>query len=219
MASASGSALQGQLHLQLICRRKSDAGIDPRLPLRLLLADHDGRFAHNLHSAETFVCMPNADRLMFCVPCTQISDCQIVAGRCLQLACAMPVSVRDGALLGAGMTLVAASTFFYRRKQTLPFKVRSASNRLATAPVPQHGSTWRSNKVVLPEPAAQVAYFLSWPVLGSAVILAWQPSPGEMSHMVKDSGIANESQLHDVRSIMQQLHIPGVACRLHDVKQ
>ena len=46
---------------------------------------------------------------------------------------------------------------------------------------------------------AQVAYFLSWPVLGSAVILAWQPSPGEMTHMVKDSGIANETQLHDVR--------------------
>ena len=33
------------------------------------------------------------------------------------------LTVRDGALLAAGMWFVGASTFFYRRKQTLPFKV------------------------------------------------------------------------------------------------
>jgi hypothetical protein len=49
----------------------------------------------------------------------------------------------------------------------------------------------------------QVAYFLSWPVLGTAVILAWQPSPDQMSHMVKHSGIANESQLQEVRVLVQ----------------
>ncbi len=70
-------------------------------------------------------------------------------------------------------------------------------------PSPRRGAcpqTWLdvAVKAVRLDPA-QVAYFLSWPVLGSAVILAWQPSPGEMSHMVKDSGIASETQLHDVR--------------------
>ena len=45
----------------------------------------------------------------------------------------------------------------------------------------------------------QAAYFLSWPVLGSAIILAWQPSPGEMSTMVKDSGLADDKLLQKVR--------------------
>ncbi len=70
-------------------------------------------------------------------------------------------------------------------------------------PSPRCGACPQPRLDVAVEPVlldpAQVAYFLSWPVLGSAVILAWQPSPGEMSHMVKDSGIANETQLHDVR--------------------
>jgi len=34
----------------------------------------------------------------------------------------MPLSVAEGALLGGGMWLAGAATFFYRRKQTLPFK-------------------------------------------------------------------------------------------------
>ena len=138
----------------------------------------------------------NADRIMSLRACTQLCGCRIKSLFDLQLDCAMPVSVRDGALLGAGMTLVAASTFFYRRKQTLPFKVRSR----AVASPRRLSQTWLdvAVKAVLLD-TAQVAYFLSWPVLGSAVILAWQPSPGEMSHMVKDSGIANETQLHDVR--------------------
>ena len=33
------------------------------------------------------------------------------------------LTIRDGALLAAGMWFAGASTFFYRRKQTLPFKV------------------------------------------------------------------------------------------------
>ena len=35
----------------------------------------------------------------------------------------MPPTVGEGALLGAGMFLAGAATFFYRRKRTLPFKV------------------------------------------------------------------------------------------------
>jgi len=124
-------------HLPLICRRKSDASIDPRLPLGSWLADHDGRFAHDLQSTGVFVCETNADRAMCLRASTQKYDFQIKELFESQPACAMPVSVRDGALLGAGMTLVAASTFFYRRKQTLPFKVRSS----AIAPLRRLSST------------------------------------------------------------------------------
>lgn len=35
----------------------------------------------------------------------------------------MPLTVSDGALLGAGMWCAALSTFYYKRRQTLPFKV------------------------------------------------------------------------------------------------
>lgn len=35
----------------------------------------------------------------------------------------MPLTVGDGALLGAGMLFAGGATFFYRRKQTLPFKL------------------------------------------------------------------------------------------------
>jgi len=35
----------------------------------------------------------------------------------------MPLTVGDGALLGAGMLFAGGATFFYKRKQTLPFKL------------------------------------------------------------------------------------------------
>jgi hypothetical protein len=35
----------------------------------------------------------------------------------------MPLTVTEGALLGGGIWLAGAATFFYRRKKTLPFKV------------------------------------------------------------------------------------------------
>ena len=35
----------------------------------------------------------------------------------------MPLTVADGALLGAGMTFVAGATVAYRRKQTTAFKL------------------------------------------------------------------------------------------------
>jgi hypothetical protein len=35
----------------------------------------------------------------------------------------MPLNPKDAALLGAGMLAAGAATFFYRRKQTTPFKV------------------------------------------------------------------------------------------------
>ena len=66
----------------------------------------------------------------------------------------MPLSVKEGAMIGAGLTLVAGATIFYRRKQTLPFKI---------------------------------AYFLSWPTLGSAVILSMQPSNEKMTQVWRGS--------------------------------
>jgi hypothetical protein len=47
------------------------------------------------------------------------------------------LTVKDGALIGAGMLTVSGAALFYKQKKTLPFKV---------------------------------AYFLSWPLLGAAVI-------------------------------------------------
>lgn len=35
----------------------------------------------------------------------------------------MPLSVYEGAVVGAGMMFASAATFFYSRKKTLPFKV------------------------------------------------------------------------------------------------
>lgn len=35
----------------------------------------------------------------------------------------MPLTVQDGAVVGAGMLFAGGATMFYRRKQTLPFKV------------------------------------------------------------------------------------------------
>ena len=35
----------------------------------------------------------------------------------------MPLTPGDAALLGGGMLAAGAATFFYKRKQTLPFKV------------------------------------------------------------------------------------------------
>ena len=35
----------------------------------------------------------------------------------------MPLGQKEGALIGTGTGLVAATVYFYRRKQTLPFKV------------------------------------------------------------------------------------------------
>lgn len=41
-------------------------------------------------------------------------------------ALTMPLTVRDGALVGFGMLFASGATIFYRRKQTLPFKARPA---------------------------------------------------------------------------------------------
>ena len=37
----------------------------------------------------------------------------------------MPLGQTEGYLLTAGTALVGATTYFYRKKQTLPFKVQS----------------------------------------------------------------------------------------------
>lgn len=62
----------------------------------------------------------------------------------------MPLNVKDGALLGAGMWCVAAATIFYKQKKTVPFKV---------------------------------AYFLSWPIMGSALLLTFMPSEERMKQV------------------------------------
>jgi hypothetical protein len=36
----------------------------------------------------------------------------------------MPLNIRDATLLGFGCLFTGAATFFYKRKQTTPFKVR-----------------------------------------------------------------------------------------------
>ncbi|KAK9909759.1 hypothetical protein WJX75_007058 [Coccomyxa subellipsoidea] len=82
----------------------------------------------------------------------------------------MPLTVRDGALLAAGMWFAGASTFFYRRKQTLPFKV---------------------------------AYFLSWPTLGSAVILVMTPSEEKMKQALAKTGTADRARVEEMRQLTQ----------------
>jgi hypothetical protein len=37
---------------------------------------------------------------------------------------AMPLGEQEGLLIGAGVTLSLATTYFYRQRQTLPFKVQ-----------------------------------------------------------------------------------------------
>lgn len=50
---------------------------------------------------------------------------------------------KHAVLLGAGIACAGAATYFYKRRQTFPFKV---------------------------------AYFMTWPVLGSAILLTLSPS-------------------------------------------
>ncbi len=83
----------------------------------------------------------------------------------------MPLTVQDGALVGAGMLFAGGATIFYRRKQTLPFKVGqdarwtgkvSAYSKNTKIPSTYHG-------------VLQLAYFAAWPTLGTAVMLACIP--------------------------------------------
>lgn len=39
-------------------------------------------------------------------------------------AAAMPLGEQEGLLIGAGVSLSLATTYFYRQRQTLPFKVQ-----------------------------------------------------------------------------------------------
>ena len=81
----------------------------------------------------------------------------------------MPLTAQDGALLGGGMWLAAAATFFYKKKQTLPFK---ASTRKWTGAQVEVQTKGHSKQTTV----TQVAYFLAWPTLGTAVILVAMPS-------------------------------------------
>ena len=44
----------------------------------------------------------------------------------------MPLGEREGILIGTGTALVGATAYFYRQKQTLPFKVRFVPTGLRT---------------------------------------------------------------------------------------
>ena len=80
----------------------------------------------------------------------------------------MPLTVRDGALVGFGMLFAGGATIFYRRKQTLPFKVSR----------PSFASRHQRLQCMMQETyvyAMQLAYFAAWPTLGTAVLFAAMP--------------------------------------------
>lgn len=72
----------------------------------------------------------------------------------------MPLTVKEGALIGAGMWAATAATIFYRQKKTLPFKI---------------------------------AYFASWPLLGTAVLLAATPGRDSMEQKLQERGVDPEA--------------------------
>lgn len=91
------------------------------------------------------------------------------------------LTVRDGALLTAGIWFAGASTFFYRRKQTLPFKVEHLCKCHTLIVWIWLRSFVGAQSVCLYCP--QVAYFMSWPTLGSAIILVMMPSEEKMKQV------------------------------------
>lgn len=84
----------------------------------------------------------------------------------------MPYSARDGLLLGAGISCVAGASLFYRRRQTLPFKV---------------------------------AYFLSWPILGSAIILLGTPTEQQILKRLEQGG-ADPQRLEAIRQQQRAMY-------------
>jgi hypothetical protein len=89
-------------------------------------------------------------------------------------------------LLTAGTGFFLGMFYFYKRKQTLPFKVRMNTkcyNLTITAlvyPFPTvelQGSCQRNALVV------QVCYGLMWPTLGGGIMLAVTPTPEEMAQV------------------------------------
>jgi hypothetical protein len=72
----------------------------------------------------------------------------------------MPFTLQEAAMLGAGMMFAGGATFFYKRKQTLPFKL---------------------------------AYFMAWPTLGTAVLMAATPSREKMEERLRQRGIKQEN--------------------------
>jgi hypothetical protein len=81
----------------------------------------------------------------------------------------MPVASFELSLCVIGSVLAGSSVYFYRARQTLPFKVCASlarAVRFRTKRIGQRG------KESLP---VQVSYFLAWPILGSGIILLAQP--------------------------------------------
>lgn len=100
------------------------------------------------------------------------------------------------ALFVAGVGSVAGMFYFYRRKQTVPFKVKSTSCPGRRLGCFSHRRTQRRGhtcvdaqfgpRLLLPLPLlllVQTCYALSWPTLGGAIMLAVQPSPSEMEQV------------------------------------
>lgn len=95
------------------------------------------------------------------------------------------LSVADAALLGAGMMCVSGAAMFYRQKKTTAFKVR-VCGRIAHESNLERAAELRRVGLVAPGDRShplchlQVAYFLSWPVLGTAILKVGMPSNTKM---------------------------------------
>lgn len=83
-------------------------------------------------------------------------------------------------LLTAGAGLIAGMVYFYKRKQTLPFKVRALHAVLSM--LERSGRTCQ-HACSLAACSSQVCYGLSWPVLGGGIMLAVTPSPEQMEQV------------------------------------
>ena len=103
----------------------------------------------------------------------------------------MPLTPGDAALLGGGMLAAGAATFFYKRKQTLPFKVSGGVGLVCVCVcvccLKTGGAGCWSTSILLTtttpslsSPPPQLAYFVAWPTLGSAIILVGMPSDDKL---------------------------------------
>jgi hypothetical protein len=81
-------------------------------------------------------------------------------------------------LLGTGAMCVLATVYFYKKKATVPFKVRRRRTLSlgggGRAPQPRHLRPRLPDRH-RPGRLAQVAYGLSWPTLGTGIMLSVQP--------------------------------------------
>ena len=127
----------------------------------------------------------------------------------------MPLGEQEGLLIGAGITLSLATTYFYRQRQTLPFKVDSNVAAGASHPhvrmspsgclvqivdrrhPPRLKHAAQSTTHPLSACIAQWAHFLAWPVLGTGILLAMSPTHDQMANTLRESGLAGAGRTSD----------------------